>query len=249
MDDKFLRYARTHKALIAPNKNFVIALGGGMAVKLYLMSRGVSPLPKKVADTKDFDFTFYVKRPLTEKGVEKYSLLMYNTMYNFIKGFTRPDALKIKSYTRKSFIPATGKRTYHVIQFGEDFVDCTLAYVPGTSRNSINTPVSQKFGLPIKKLEHMYKNVLVVLAGSFVYKKIMPRNPLGKNHPEKGLKNTARVKALRKVRKSPKTIKTNALLKAIHAKNKSVAAVKARGIIRNISKVRKTTKKLLDNLR
>jgi hypothetical protein len=102
MDDKFLRYARTHKALIAPNKNFVIALGGGMAVKLYLMSRGVSPLPKKVTDTKDFDFTFYVKRPLTEKGVEKYSLLMYDTMYNFIKGFTRPDALKIKSYSRSA---------------------------------------------------------------------------------------------------------------------------------------------------
>jgi hypothetical protein len=170
-------------------------------------------------------------------------------MYNFIAGFTRPDKLKIKSYTRKSFIPATGKRTYHVIQFGEDFVDCTLAYVPNTTRNMINGPVSRKFGLPIKKLEHMYKDILVVLAGSFVYKKIMPRNPLGKENPEKGIKNTARVKALRKVRSSPKTVKTNALLKAIHAKNKSVAAAKARGIIRNIAKVRKTTKKLLDNLR
>jgi hypothetical protein len=249
MDDKFLQYARTHKTLIAPNKNFLINLGGGMAVKLYLKSRGVSPLPQKVADTKDFDFTFYVKRPLTEKGVEKYSLLMYNTMYNFIKGFTRPDKLKIKSYTRKSFIPATGKRTYHVIQFGEDFVDCTLAYLPGTSRNMINTPVSKKFGLPIKKLEHMYKNVLVVLAGSFVYKKIMPRNPLGKEHPEKGLKNTARVKALRSVRKSPKSVKTTEFLKAIQNKNKSVAATKARAIIKNISKVRNTTKKLLDNLK
>ena len=249
MDEKFLQYARTHKALIASNKNFIITLGGGMSVKLYLKSVGVSPLPKKVENTKDFDFTFYVKRPLTEKGVEKYSLLMYNTMYNFIKGFTRPDALKIKSYNRKSFIPATGKRTYHVIQFGEDFVDCTLAYLPGTSQNMINTPVSRKFGLPIKKLEHMYKNVLVVLAGSFVYKKIMPRNPLGKEHPEKGLKNTARVKALRKVRKEPKSIKTTEFLKAIHEKNKNTAAVKARAIIKNISKVRKTTKKLLDNLK
>ena len=85
MEEKFLRYARTHKTLVAPNKNFVIALGGGMAVKLYLMSRGVSPLPKQFSNTKDFDFTFYVKRPLTEKGVDKYSLLMSNTMYNFIK--------------------------------------------------------------------------------------------------------------------------------------------------------------------
>jgi len=220
-----------------------------MAVKLYLKSRRVSPLPKKVSDTKDFDFTFYVKRPLSGKGVEKYSLIMYNFMYNFMKGFIRPDKLKIKSYSRKSYIPATGKRTYHVVQFknenGDDFVDCTLAYVPGTSHAMINTDLSRKYGLPIKKLKHMYKDVLVVLAGSFVYKGIMPRNPLGKNKPEKGLKDVARVKALRKVRTSPKTVKTTELLKAISAKNQSVAAVKARGIIRNIAKV----KKLLGNNR
>ena len=174
-------------------------------------------------------------------------------MYNFMKGFIRPDKLKIKSYKRSSHLPATGKRTYHVLQFktenGDDFVDCTLAYIPGSSRNDINNDVSRKFGLPIKKLKYMYKDVLVVLAGSFVYKKVMPRNPLGKNNPEKGLRNTARVAALQKVKSSPKTVKTTAFLKAIRAKNTKVAAAKARAIISNIAKVRKNTKKLLANLR
>jgi hypothetical protein len=85
----------------------------------------------------------------------------------------------------------------------------------------------------------MYKDVMVVLAGSFVYKKIMPRNPLGKNNPEKGLKNTARVAALQKVKASPRTVRTTEFLRAIRAKNKSVAATKARAIIRTISKVKK----------
>ena len=251
--EKFLRYCKTHKTLVRPNKNFVVSLGGGMAVKLYLTSRGVDPLPKKVASTTDFDFTFAVPHPLTEAGIDKYSLEMYHIMYNFMKGFIRPDQLRIKSYPRKSYIPATGKKTYHVIQFkdskGEDFVDCTLAYIPGTSRANINTPVSSKFGLPLKKLKYMYKDVLVVLAGSFIYKKILPRNPLGKNKPEKGLRNTARIGALQKLKvSSPKTVKTTEFLKAIRAKNKQTALTKARAIIRNIAKVRKVTEKLVKNI-
>lgn len=239
----FLDYARHHKDLTRPVRNFIVCLGGGMAVKLYLMSRGVSPLPKKVADTNDFDFTFYVNHQLTDAEVERYSLAMYRIMYNFLSGFTRMDRLKIKSYGRKSYIPATGKRTYHVVQFkkenGDDFVDCTLAYLPGMKRNDLNPTVSHTLGLPIKKLKYMYKDVMVVLAGSFVYKKIMPRNPLGKNNPEKGLKNTARVAALQKVKASPRTVRTTEFLRAIRAKNKSVAATKARAIIRTISKVKK----------
>jgi hypothetical protein len=86
----------------------------------------------------------------------------------------------------------------------------------------------------------MYRDVLVVLAGSFIYKKILPRNPLGKNNPEKGLKNTARVSELQKVKTSPKTVKTTEFLKAIRAKSKSVALSKARAILRNIAKVRKS---------
>lgn len=250
ISEDFLKYSRKHKTLTVPNRNFVISLGGGMAVKLYLKLRGVDPLPKKVASTRDFDFTFAVSRPLTENEVEKYSLKMYTIMYNFLKGFIRPDKLKIKSYARKSYIPATGKRTYHVVQFknekGEDFVDCTLAYIPGTNRTHINSEMSRKVGLPIKKLKYMYKDVLVVLAGSFVYKKIMPRNPLGNNKPEKGLRNTARVAALQKVKvSSPKTVRTSEFVKAIRAKQKTLATKKARGIIRSIAK----SKKLLATLR
>lgn len=241
MDD-FAKYCKINKKLVLPDRRFVISLGGGMAVKLYLMERGVDPLPKKVASTKDYDFTFAVNHELTEKEVEKYSLAMYNYMYNFVKGFVRPDTLKIKSYARKSYIPATGKRTYHVVQFktaeGEDFIDCTLAYVPGVSHFQINSEFARKYGIPIKKLKYMYKDVLVVLAGSFIYKKILSRNPLGKENPEKGLRNVARVKALRKLR-STQTPRTSEFIEAIRDKKMNVAVTKARAIIRDIARVRK----------
>jgi hypothetical protein len=242
MED-FTKYCKFHKKLAVPDRRFVISLGGGMAVKLYLMERGVDPLPKKVASTSDYDFTFAVNHPLTEREVEKYSLAMYNYMYNFVKGFIRPDNLKIKSYERKSYIPATGKRTYHVIQFktadGDDFIDCTLAYVPGVTHHQINSVFARKYGLPIKRLKYMYKDVLVVLAGSFIYKKIMPRNPLGKENPEKGRRNVARVKALRKL-KSVKTPATTEFLKAVQSKKMKVAVTKARAIIEEIRKLKNT---------
>ena len=241
MDD-FAQYCKRHKRLAYPNKNFTIYLSGGMAVKLYLMDKGVDPIPKKVASTKDYDFVFAVHHPLTEKEVERYSLAMYNFMYNFIKGYVRPDQLKIKSYTRKSFIPASGKRTYHVVQFkkanGDDFIDCTLSYLPNFTHHQVNSEFARKYGLPIKRLQYMYKEILTVLAGSFVYKKILPRNPLGKDNPEKGLRNVARVKALRKLRDT-KTPQTTEFLKAIQNKKKKAALIKARAIIREIARVRK----------
>lgn len=241
MDD-FARYCRSHKRLAYPNKNFTIYLSGGMAVKLYLMDKGVDPVPKKVASTKDYDFVFAAHHPLTEKEVEKYSLAMYNLMYRFISGFIRPDQLKIKSYRRKSFIPASGKRTYHVVQFkkanGDDFIDCTLSYLPNFTRHQVNSEFARTYGLPIKRLRYMYKEILTVLAGSFVYKKIIPRNPLGKDKPEKGLRNVARVKALRKLR-ATKTPQTTEFLKAIQNKKKKAALTKARAIIREIARVRK----------
>ena len=241
MDD-FSQYCMRHKRLAYPNKNFTIYLSGGMAVKLYLMDKGIDPIPKKVASTKDYDFVFAVHHPLTEKEVERYSLAMYNFMYNFIKGYVRPDQLKIKSYTRKSFIPASGKRTYHVVQFkkadGGDFVDCTLSYIPKFTRHEVNSEFARKYGLPIKRLRYMYKEILTVLAGSFVYKKILPRNPLGKENPEKGLRNVARVKALRKLRDT-KTPQTTEFLKAIQDKKKKAALTKARSIIKEIARIRK----------
>lgn len=241
MED-FAKYCKRNKKLIVPDRRFVISLGGGMAVKMYLTDRGVDPLPKKVESTRDYDFTFAVNHPLSDEEVPRYSLAMYNFMYKFIKGFVRPDTLKIKSYMRKSFIPATGKRTYHVVQFktadGEDFIDCTLSYVPGVSQNQINSVFGRKYGIPIKRLKYMYKDVLVVLAGSFVYKKILSRNPLGKENPEKGQRNIARVKALRKFR-SVQTPKTTEFLKAVQTKKMPLAVTKARAVIREIARIRK----------
>jgi hypothetical protein len=84
----------------------------------------------------------------------------------------------------------------------------------------------------------MYKDILTVLAGSFVYKKILSRNPLGKDNPEKGKRNVARVKALRKLRPT-KTPRTTEFLKAIQDKKKKLAATKAAAIIREIARIRK----------
>ena len=242
MSKHLLEYAKTHKTLLRPRKDFVIYLGGGMAVKLYLLSRGVTHLPPKVSSTKDFDFVFSVDHPLEdEKEIDEYARKMYFIMSKFLFSFINPANLKVKSYRRKSTIPATGKKSYHVIQFGEDFVDCTLSYDPSLTRNQINTEVSEKVGLPIKKLKYMKKDILTVLAGSFYYKKIMSRNPLGTNRPEKGLRNAARVSALHKLKvSSPKTVSTTELLKAIRSKNAELAIRKAKRVIENI---REKTKK------
>jgi len=235
MSKQLLDYSRIHKTLLKPHKDFVIYLGGGMAVKLYLTERGVSPLPPKVASTKDFDFVFSVHRPLEDDEIDIYARKMYFIMTKFLFSFVNPVSLKVKSYRRKSSIPAIGKKTYHVIQFtkdGEDFVDCTLSYSPGISRNQINTEISEKIGLPIKKLNSMKKDILTVLAGSFYYKKIMARNPLGTNKPEKGLRNVARVSALHKLKvSSPKSIPTTELLRAIRSKNAELAIRKAKRVI------------------
>jgi hypothetical protein len=177
---------------------------------------------------------------------------MYQIMYNFLSGFIRMDHLRISSYTRKSHIPASGKRTYHVVQFkrknGDDFVDCTLSYIPGVTRNQINSEASARVGFPIKKLKPMSKDILTVLAGSFVYKFIKPRNPLGNNKPEKGRRNVARVRALRKLQPS-KSVKTGEFLQAISKKNVSLATRKAKSILKNIAVIRKNTNKLLQNSR
>jgi hypothetical protein len=71
-----------------------------------------------------------------------------------------------------------------------------------------------------------------------VYKKILSRNPLGKENPEKGQKNIARIKALRKFRNT-KTPQTTEFLKAIQDKKKKLAVTKAQAIIREIARVRK----------
>lgn len=224
MVDDFLSYCKRHPSLLRWRPRFKLYLGGGMAVKLYLMSLN-KPVPREVGKTRDFDFTFAVDHPLTEDEVAKYSLEMYNIMYNFVKGFTRPDALQIKSYERKSLIPATGKRTYHVIEFGKDFVDCTLAYVPDARRVLL-----KQYGLPISA--HLYNDVLAVLAGSFVYKKIKPRNPIVGERKEKGIRNLARVKAL-----SIRTNRTSRFISAVNRSHLSAAERRAHSVLQHIKSV------------
>lgn len=241
MSKQLLDYSRIHKTLLKPHRDFVIYLGGGMAVKLYLTERGVSPLPPKVASTKDYDFVFSVHRPLeNDQEIDKYARKMYFIMTKFLFSFLNPVSLKVKSYRRKSSIPAIGKKTYHVIQFikdGDDFVDCTLSYTPGITRHKLNTEISNKIGLPIKKLNAMKKDILTVLAGSFYYKKIMARNPLGKDKPEKGRRNVARVSALHKLKvSSPKSVPTTELLQAIRSKNAELAVRKAKRVIEILRK-------------
>lgn len=226
ISEKFLQYCHKHPSLLRWRPNFKVYLGGGMAVKLYLMSLN-KPVPREVGKTRDFDFTFAVDHPLSEDEVSKYSLEMYNIMYNFIKGFTRPDALKIKSYERKSLIPSTGKRTYHVIEFGKDFVDCTLAYVPDARRVLL-----KQYGLPISS--HLYRDVLAVLTGSFVYTKIKPRNPIFGERKEKGLRNLARVKAIRRLR-SATSDRTLKFISAIKHENLSASERHARAIIKHLT--------------
>ena len=247
----FVKYAHRKKTLLRHYPGFLIYLAGGMAVKLYLLQLGVKP-SEKVAKTKDFDFVFAVNHHLTDKEIEKYSYKMYKIMYNFLSGFTRMDKLRISSYKRTSHLSASGKRTYHVVQFkkqnGDDFVDCTLSYIPGFTRNQINSEASTRIGFPIKKLKPMSKDILTVLAGSFVYKFIKPRNPIGKDKPEKGLRNVARVRALRKLT-SPKSVKTGEFLKAISNKKVTLATRKAKSILKNIAVIRKNANKLLQNSR
>lgn len=238
----FLEYCRTHQGLLKPQRKFIPYLGGGMAVKLYLKARGL-PIPALVANTKDFDFTFAVNRHLNATEVTDRAIDMGKMMLAFLKGFVDPKKLTIESYKAKGvgylpgLIPATGKVAYHVVQFkkdGKDFVDCTLAFVPGITRTHLHYPFSRLYGLPIERLKFMHRGVLVVLAGSFVYAGIKKRNPLGNENPEKGLKNVARIKALGGL-KSPLTAK---FVKAINVRSKSAATVLAKRILNKMQKGR-----------
>jgi hypothetical protein len=139
-------------------------------------------------------------------------------------------------------LPATGKTVYHVSQFriqfpGQkapmDFVDSTLAYVPGSSRDDLHPVYSRMYGLPIERLKKLYDSVLTVLAGSFVYPGIKPRNPLTGNNPEKGQKNVSRIGALQNL--APKNVKlVRNFVQRIKKRDVSGAKRNAQKIIKNI---------------
>jgi hypothetical protein len=248
----FIKYCRKNRTLLRVYRNlFVPELGGGMGVKLYLEARG-KPAPKKVIDTKDFDFTFAVPKRLSYREASRRALTMKTIMYKHVTGFV---SWLNRTYTRTNariivndfvpdikLIPATGKIVYYVSQFriqfpGQpkpmDFVDSTLAYVPGSSREDLHPVYSRMYGLPIERLKKLYDSVLTVLAGSFVYAGIKPRNPLTGKNPEKGQKNVSRLGALQNL--APKNVKlVRNLIRRIKNRDVSGATRNAVKIIKNI---------------
>jgi hypothetical protein len=221
-----------------------------MGVKLYLRARGVQA-PRKVLDTYDFDFTFAV--PSKIKDWKRRSEFMKALMLRHLNGFifwlnrryTHTGArLMIHEFVPDiDTLPATGKKVYHVCQFrikfpGKepmDFVDATLAYVPKASREDIHPLYSKMYGLPIERLKRLYDAVAVVLAGSFLYPGVKPRNPITGEHPEKGQKNAARLGALQNL--APKNVAViRNLIRRIKKRDVSGAKRNANKIIQYIQR-------------
>jgi len=252
----FVAYCKTHRRLIRQYGGFVPYLGGGMAVKLYLEARAIRA-PAKVRDTSDFDFTFAVPRRLRSRiDISNRIFAMRQVMSSHVSGFITWLNKEYKATGAKLVVvdfvppirvlPATGKTVYQVISYKLqfpgmskpiDFVDSTLAYVPGISREHLHLPYTRLYGIPMERLKYMYRNVAVVLAGSFVYPGIKNRNPLTGNRPEKGLKNTARLSTLLRIKKKSYgngTVKN--FIKKIYDKNVVGARSRAQQIINAIKR-------------
>ena len=251
----FVEYSKTQRRLLRPYGGFIPYLGGGMAVKLYLGARGIKA-PPKVLNTTDFDFTFAVPKRLTSKmGVAMRVVAMRKVMTTHLEGFVtwlgrsfgvRPQ-ITVKDFVPPvRLLPTTGKRIYQVISYGlqfpgvakpVDFVDTTLAHVPGMSRQLIHHVFSRSVGMPIERLKTMYKNVLAVLAGSFATKdpSLKSRNPLTGNRSEKGLKDTARLASLINAN-AKSNVHARGLVSAIRRSNVKNASKQARLVIKNLSR-------------
>jgi hypothetical protein len=252
----FVAYCKTHRRLTRQYGGFVPYLGGGMAVKLYLEARALRA-PAKVRNTSDFDFTFAVPRRLRSRiDISNRIFAMRQIMSRHVSGFITWLNKEYKATGAKLVVvdfvppirvlPATGKTVYQVISYKLqfpgmskpiDFVDSTLAYVPGISREHLHLPYTRLYGIPMERLKYMYRNVAVVLAGSFVYPGIKNRNPLTGNRPEKGLKNTARLSTLLRIKKKSYGNGTvQNFIKKIYNKNVEGARLRARQIINAIKR-------------
>jgi hypothetical protein len=208
--DLFAKYTKGTRSLLKPFSHFVPFLGGGMAVKMYLEARGI-----QTAKTSDFDFKFAVPSSLkTQKRINTLSNEMYTIMYRHVSGFV--SFLNRNGYGPAELIvrelkgvpidkPGIGgpnyKKVYKVYNFSiktrsgklDELVDASLVVVPGiTRRRHISLKWSRKFGFPIQTLTRLWKDTLYVLAGSFVHKKTMLRNPINGSKKEKGIKNAIR---------------------------------------------------------
>ena len=250
----FVEYSKGHTRLTRPYGGFVVYLGGGMAVKLYMEARALKA-PPRVLQTTDFDFTFSVPQKLTSRrGVRLRVHAMRHIMYAHILGFTRWLAthygvrpqIVIKEFVPPArYFPTTKKRVYHVVSYAlrfpgvrtpVDFVDTTLAHVPGLRRDNIHYEYSKHFGMPIERLKYLSKDVLAVLASSFATKDptLKSRNPLLGKRAEKGLKDTARIASLIKVKGAHPTTVVRAFVENIQKGRTQKAFTHARQIIRQI---------------
>jgi hypothetical protein len=116
-----------------------------------------------------------------------------------------------------------------------DFVDSTLAYVPGSSHDDIHPVYSRMYGLPIERLKKLYDSVLAVLAGSFLYPGVKPRNPIIGKNPEKGQKDVSRLGALQNL--APKNVSlVRNLIRRIKKRDVSGAKRNAAMLIKNIKR-------------
>lgn len=250
----FIEYSKKHTRLTRPYGGFVMYLGGGMAVKLYMEARALKA-PQRVLQTSDFDFTFSTQRKMTsQSGIRLRIRAMRSIMYAHILGFTRwlstyygvrPRILIHEFVPPARFFPTTKKRVYHVISYAlqfpnipkpVDFVDTTLAHVPGLRRENIHYEYSKYFGMPIERLKYLSKDVLAVLASSFATKDptLKSRNPLVGKRAEKGLKNTARLASLITVKGAHPSTVVRSFVSTIQKGQTQKAFRYARSIIRRI---------------
>lgn len=203
----FIKYTKGTRGLLRPYPaKFVMYLGGGMAVKLYLQSRGI-----KSVKTSDFDFKFAVPKSLrTQAQINTLAKLMRKIMFRHVSGFVRylnrngiQASLEFREVAGVPVDKPGGsdvrKKVYKVFNFAvvtnsgrHDLVDTSLVLVPGVSREDISLKWSRKLGFPIQKLTRLWKDTLYVLAGSFVYEGIKLRNPIDGDKKEKGIKNSIR---------------------------------------------------------
>jgi hypothetical protein len=256
MPELFIQYCKKHKRLLVPDRHFSsVYLGGGMAVKLYLQARG-KKIPKAVENTSDFDFTYAVNKPLSnpKRHVAIMKRLMSEHVAKFLAQVNRVWNLKqMKLVIKDDFIPkiqllpVTKKYIYQVISYQlefpghdpVDFVDTTLAYVPGSSREHLHKEYSRYYGIPIETIKYLFKNVAVVLAGSFLFPGVEPRNPLRGRRSEKGIKDAARLAVLSdvmtvKTANRPFVNASRSLLRKIAADNYTASRAKAKNVIRQL---------------
>lgn len=250
MSQLFIKYTKHTTTLLKARRSFVHFLGGGMAVKLYLIKRGI-----KTAETKDFDFKFAVPRAIrSQKQIDILSHKMKALMTRHLNGFVRwlnrhgiHSNLSIKELVgvpldkpnRRDFI----KHVYKVYTFsinGKELVDTSLVCIPGIHREKhISRRLSKYYGMPIPSLNRLWRDTLYVLAASFVIPTAKLRNPINGNKKEKGIKNAIRAGHLSYI-----TSRRKRTAYLVHLSRKLIEDI----ILRNKKKSTTNSKKILGQL-